>query len=137
MSINNSQMADEQLKKDLKNILKIKGNVTRSRPVKGQIKKEHFCQFIENYKFANDRALMLKTDFQVDFVHFEEPFVQAIESLSKLQFNKNQTQLIEWWLYEKFNQQDGTVLQLNNTETEEEIPSDTSEELWFLLQTLK
>jgi hypothetical protein len=130
-------MADEQLKKDLKNFLKIKGNVTRSRPVKGQIKKEYFCRFIENYKFANDRALMLKTDFQVDFVHFEEPFVQAIESLLKLQFNKNQTQLIEWWLYEKFNQQDGTVLQLNNTETEEEIPSDTPEELWFLLQTLK
>ena len=137
MSINNSQMADEQLKKDLKKILKIKGNITRSRPVRGQIKKEHFCRFIENYKFANDRALMLKTDFQVDFVHFEEPFVQAIESLLKLQFNKTQTQLIEWWLYEKFNQQDGTVLQLNNTETEEEIPSDTPEELWFLLQTLK
>ena len=130
-------MADEQLKKDLKNILKIKGNITRSRPVKGQIKKEHFCKFIENYKFANDRALMLKTDFQVDFVHFEEPFVQAIESLLKLQFNKNQTQLIEWWLYEKFNQLDGTVLQLNNTETEEEIPSDTPEDLWILLQTLK
>ena len=130
-------MADEQLKKDLKNILKIKGKVTKSRPVKGQIKKEHFCRFIENYKFANDRALILKTDYQVDFVHFEEPFVQAIESLLKLQFNKNQTQLIEWWLYEKFNQQDNTVLQLNNTETEEEIPSDTPEELWFLLQTLK
>ena len=128
---------NEQLKKDLKNILKIKGNVTRSRPVKGQIKKEHFCRFIENYKFANDRALMLKTDFQVDFVHFEEPFVQAIEALLKLHFNKNQTQLIEWWLYEKFSQQDGTVLQLNNAETEEEIPSDTPEELWGLLQTLK
>ena len=128
---------NEQLKKDLKNILKIKGNVTRSRPVKGQIKKEHFCRFLENYKFANDRALMLKTDFQVDFVHFEEPFVQAIEALLKLHFNKNQTQLIEWWLYEKFSQQDGTVLQLNNAETEEEIPSDTPEELWGLLQTLK
>ena len=128
---------NEQLKKDLKNILKIKGNITRSRPVKGQIKKEHFCRFLENNKFANDRALMLKTDFQVDFVHFEEPFVQAIEALLKLHFNKNQSQLIEWWLYEKFNQLDGTVLQLNNTETEEEIPSDTPEELWGLLQTLK
>ena len=84
---------NEQLKKDLKNILKIKGNVTRSRPVKGQIKKEHFCRFLENYKFANDRALMLKTDFQVDFVHFEEPFVQAIEALLKLHFNKNQSHI--------------------------------------------
>ena len=130
-------MADDQLKKDLKDILKIKGNVTRSRPVKGQIKKEHFCKFLENYKFANDRALILKTDFQVDFVHFEEPFVQAIESLLKLQFNKNQTQLIEWWLYEKWNQPDGSVLELNNTETGKEIPSGTAEELWDLLQTLK
>ena len=130
-------MADEQLKKDLKNILKIKGNIIRSRPVKGQIKKEHFCKFIENYRFANDRALMLKTDFQVDFVHFEEPFVQAIEALLKLHFNKNQIQLVEWWLYEKWNQSDGSVLQLNNSETEEEILSDTPEELWNLLQTLK
>ena len=135
--MSNPKMANDQLKKDLKDILKIKGTVTRQRPVKGLLKKEAFIRFIENYKFANDRALMLKTDFQVDFVHFEEPFVQAIESLLKLHFNKNQSQLIEWWLYEKFNQQDGTVLQLNNTETEEEIPSDTSEELWFLLQTLK
>ena len=130
-------MSDKQLKKDLKNILKIKGNVAKSRPVKGQIKKEYFCSFLDNYKFANDRALMLKTDFQVDFVHFEEPFVQAIESLMKLHFNKHQTQLIEWWLYEKWNQPDGEVLQLNNTETEEEIFSDTAEELWNLLQTLK
>ena len=130
-------MADEQLKKDLKKILKIKGNVIRSRPVKGQIKKEHFCRFIENYKFANDRALILKTDFQVDFVHFEEAFVQAIEALLKLYFNKHQIHLIEWWLYEKFNQLDGSVLELNNTETGKEIPSSTAAELWDLLQTLK
>jgi hypothetical protein len=130
-------MADKQLKKDLKNILKIKGNIIRSRPVKGLIKKEHFCRFLENYRFVNDRALMLKQDFQVDFVHFEEPFVQAIEALMKLHFNKNQIQLLEWWLYEKFNQSDGSILQLNHTETEEDIPSNTPEELWNLLQTLK
>ena len=128
---------NEQLKKELKNILKIKGNVTRSRPVKVQIKKEHFCTFLENYKFANNRALILKTDFQVDFVHFEEPFVQAIEALIKLHFNKSQSQLIEWWLYEKYNQPDGSVLQLNNTEAGDDIPSDSAEELWNLLQTLK
>ena len=128
---------NEQLKKDLKNILKIKGNVTRSRPVKVQIKKEHFCTFLENYKFANNRALILKTDFQVDFVHFEEPFVQAIEALIKLHFNSNQSQLIEWWLYDKFAQPDKIPLQLNNATTNEDIPSDTAEELWALLQTLK
>ena len=135
--MNNLQMANDQLKKDLKDILKIKGAITKQRPVKGLIKKEKFCRFLENYKFANDRATMLKQDFNVDFVHFEEPFVQAIEALIKLHFNKHQSQLIEWWLYEKWSNFDGTVLQLNNKESEAQIPSDTPEELWDLLQTLK
>jgi hypothetical protein len=135
--MNNPQMANDQLKKDLKDILKIKGAVTRERPVKGLIKKETFCKFIDNYKFANERALLLKNDFQVDFINYEEPFIQAIEALIQLHFNKNQVQLIEWWLYEKWSTPEEGVLQLQNLETNEEIPTGTPEELWDLLQTLK
>jgi len=135
--MNNPQMANDQLKKDLKDILKIKGTVTRQRPVKGLIKKEAFIRFIENYKYANDRTLLLKSEHAIDFVNFEEPFVQCIEALIELYFNKNQTQILHWWLYEKWNTGDESVLQLNNTETGEEIPSDTPEELWDLLQSLK
>ena len=131
-------MADEKLKEELKKILKIKGTkISKERPIKGILKKEAFCKFIELYRYANDRTLLLKMDHQIDFVNFEEPFVQAIEALLTLHFNKNQKQIIEWWLYEKWNQIDGSVLQLNNTETGEELPSDTPEELWELVQTLK
>jgi len=129
-------MANDQLKKDLKNILKIKGAVTKQRPVKGLIKKEAFCRFIDNYKFANDRTLLLKTDFAVDFVNFEEAFVQSIEALLEVSFNKSQVQIIQWWLYDKWNAGD-EVLQLNNVESGDEIPSDTPEELWDLVQSLK
>ena len=135
--MNNPQMANDQLKKDLKEILKIKGKITKERPVKGLVKKEAFIRFIENYKFSNDRTLMLKMEHAVDFVNYEEPFVQAIESLLELHFNKNQTQIIHWWLSEKWNTGDESVLQLNNTETGEELPSDTPEELWNLIQSLK
>ncbi len=129
-------MANDQLKKDLKNILKIKGAVTKQRPVKGLIKKEAFCRFIDNYKFANDRTLLLKTDFAVDFVNFEEAFVQSIEALLEVSFNKSQVQIIQWWLYDKWSAGD-EVLQLNNVESGDEIPSDTPEELWDLVQSLK
>ena len=135
--MNNQVMANDQLKKDLKEILKIKGKITKERPVKGLVKKEAFIRFIENYKFSNDRTLMLKMEQAVDFVSYEEPFVQAIEALLELHFNKNQTQIIHWWLYEKWNTGDETVLQLNNVETGDELPSDTSEELWDLIQSLK
>lgn len=130
-------MANDQLKKDLKEILKIKGTVTRQRPVKGLIKKEAFIRFIENYKYANDRTMILKMEHAIDFVNFEEPFVQSIEALLDVAFNQNQVQIIQWWLYEKWNTGDETVLQLNNTETGEELPSDTPEELWNLIQSLK
>ena len=63
-------MANDQLKKDLKDILKIKGTVTRMRPVKGLIKKEAFIRFLQNYKYANDRALMLKMEHAIDFVNY-------------------------------------------------------------------
>ena len=135
--MSNLQMANDQIKKDLKDVLKIKGTVTRQRPVKGLLKKEAFCRFIENYKYANDRTLLLKADFQVDFVNFEEPFVQAIEALLELGFNKHQKTIIEWWLYEKWSQPEEGVLQLQNTETGEELPTDTAEDLWKLLQDLK
>jgi uncharacterized protein YvpB len=130
-------MADDQIRQDLKDILKIKGNITKERPVKGLVKKEAFTRFIQNYKYANDRALMLKMEHAVDFVNFEEPFVQSIEALLELQFNKNQLQILHWWLYDKWNTGDESVLQLNNTETGEELPSDTPEELWNLIQSLK
>ena len=73
----------------------------------------------------------------VDFTNFEEAFVQSIEALLEIAFNKNQNQIIQWWLYEKWNTGDESVLQLNNTETGEELPSDTPEELWNLIQSLK
>jgi len=130
-------MANDQLKKDLKDILKIKGTVTKQRPVKGLIKKEAFIRFIENYKYANNRTLLLKVEHAIDFVNFEEPFIQAIEALLELHFNKNQKQILEWWLYEKWNQPNGDVLQLENTETGEELPTDTPEQLWDLIQVLK
>ena len=131
-------MADEKLKEELKKILKINGTkISKERPVKGLLKKEAFIRFIENYKYANDRTLILKLDHRVDMTEFEEPFIQAIEALLKLHFNKAQTQILEWWLYEKWNQIDGNVLQLNNVETDEELPSDTPEELWDLVQSLK
>jgi len=130
-------MASDQIRQDLKDILKIKGNITKERPVKGLVKKEAFTRFIQNYKYANDRALMLKMEHAVDFVNFEEPFVQSIEALLELQFNKNQLQILHWWLYDKWNTGDESILQLNNTENGDIIPSDTPEELWDLNQSLK
>jgi len=133
----NLQMANDNLKKNLKDILKIKGEVTPRKRQAAQLKtKEFFVAFIESYKYANERTLVLKNEFKVDFIEFEEPFVRAIEALLALYFTSAQKSLIEWWLYEKW-QLNGDILQLTNEDTQEEIPTDSIDDLWNLIQNIK
>ena len=54
----------------------------------------------------------------------------------KLYFTEKQRSMINWWLYDKF-LPSGDVLILNDNETNEEIPTETPEDIWDLLQDLK
>ena len=133
----NYQMANDNLKKNLKDILKINGEVTPRKRQAAQVKtKEAFFTFIENYRYANERTLVMKNEYRIDFVEFEEPFVRAIEALLEYYFTPTQKSLIEWWLYEKW-QANGDILQITNEETQEEIPTDSIEDLWNLIQQIK
>ena len=49
---------------------------------------------------------------------------------------EKQRNMINWWLYDKF-LPNGDVLILNDNETEKEIPTETAEDIWDLIQELK
>ena len=49
-----------------------------------------------------------------------------------LLFNKEQKQIIEWWLYDKF-LPTGEMLVLNDIKTGEEIPTETPDDIWELV----
>ena len=63
----------------------------------------------------------------------DEIFFNVIESLLTLHFNKEQKSIIEWYLYDKF-LPTGEMLVLNDAETGEEIPTDTPDDIWELVQ---
>jgi hypothetical protein len=50
-----------------------------------------------------------------------------------LKFNKNQRNIIEWFLYDKF-LPTGEILILSEQDTGEEIPTDTPDDIWELIQ---
>ena len=77
----------------------------------------------------------MKHDFNVDLTEYDEPFFKAIESLMRLHFSERQRNMINWWLYDKF-LPSGDVLILNDNETHEEIPTETADDLWDLLENL-
>ena len=126
----------DSIKKNLEDILKISPKVKSIKRTPQKIKqKEQFCEMLNAFKYVNDRAVLMKTEIGVDFILYEDPFFTIIESLLEIAYNKKQQALINWWIYEKWDHPEG-VLILTNQDTGEEIPTDTAEELYELLQII-
>jgi len=123
----------KKIQKSIKDVLGVKSNLSKKRPsVKSKIK-EHFKIIITGLAHLNSRSIGLKHDYKIDFIEYDEIFFNVIESLMHLQFNKSQRSIIEWFLYDKF-LPDGGVLILKDEDTGEEIPTETSDDLWDLIQ---
>ena len=126
----------KKIKKYIDEILNTKSSLTAKRPVPQDRLRELFCTILNELSFVNARAVGMKHDFSVDFTNYDDPFFKVIDSLMKLHFNEKQRSMINWWLYDKF-LPSGDVLILNDNNTDKEIPTETPEDIWDLLQELK
>tara|TARA_B100000214_G_C23613030_1_gene465991 strand:+ start:164 stop:589 length:426 start_codon:yes stop_codon:yes gene_type:complete len=125
----------KKIKKYIDEILNTKSSLTAKRPVKKDKLRQLFCTVLNEIQFVNARAIGMKHDFNVDLTEYDEPFFKAIESLMRLHFSEKQRNMINWWLYDKF-LPSGDVLILNDSDTHEEIPTETPEDIWDLLHEL-
>ena len=126
----------KKIKKYIDEVLNTKSSLTAKRPLKQDKLRNLFCTVLTELQFINARAIGMKHDYAVDLSEYDDPFFKTIESLMKLHFNDKQRSMINWWLYDKF-LPSGDILILNDNETHEEIPTDTPEDIWDLLQELK
>ena len=126
----------KKIKKYIDEVLNTKSSLTAKRPVKQDKLKKLFCNVLNEIQFINARAVGMKHDYNIDFTEYDDPFFKAISSLMQLHFTDKQRSMINWWLYDKF-LPSGDVLILNDNETHEEIPTETAEDIWDLLQDLK
>ena len=126
----------KKIKRYIDEVLKTKSSLTAKRPLKQDKLKKLFCTVLNEIQFINARAVGMKHDYAIDFTEYDDPFFKAISSLMQLHFTEKQRSMINWWLYDKF-LPSGDVLILNDNETQEEIPTETPEDIWDLLQDLK
>ena len=122
-----------KIKSYIDDILGTKSSLKEKLPSKKAYKRELFCGMLRDLQFVNSRTLGMKHDYQIDMMDYDDPFYNTIEKLIKSHFNREQQNLINWWLYDKF-LPTGEVLILTHKETEEIIPSDTPEDIWDLIQ---
>jgi len=126
----------KKIKKYIDEILKTNSSLTAKRPLKQDKLRKLFCTALNEIQFVNARLVGMKHDYNIDFTEYDDPFFKAIESLMKLHFTDKQRSMINWWLYDKF-LPSGDILILNDNDTQEEIPTETPEDIWELLQNFK
>ena len=123
----------DKIKSYIDDILGTKSSLRKKLPSKLSYKKELFCEILQNLQFVNSRTMGMKHDYKVNMMDYDDPFYLTIENLLKLHYTQEQQNIINWWLYDKF-LPTGEILVLTNKDTEEIIPSETSEDIWDLIQ---
>ena len=123
----------KKIKKTIEDILGTDSSLLKKQPTLKDQKRKNFNIILSGLAFLNSRSVGLKHDYKIDFVEYDDAFFNVIEALMKIHFSKEQRSIINWWLYDKF-LPDGNVLILNSDETGKEIPTETPDDIWELIQ---
>ena len=126
----------KKIKKKIDEILGTKSNLRDKIHTKKDQERELFCEILRQLQFVNDRKLGLKHDFKLNMMDYDDPFYITIENLIKIHFDEEQRNVINWWVYDKF-LPSGDILILTDNKTDEIIPSDTPEDVWDLIISIK
>ena len=127
-----------ELRKVLNNYLK--GSVTiRERDVARDIMdKKLFIESIILLREIEDRRDFMEEEIGMDMSMYEEKFLQIIENLFKVHFNKEQFALIQYYLYKvpTIEDWDG-MIDLSDGKEMITVKFETPEEVWTVINSLK
>ena len=123
----------KKIQKSINDILGVESGLAKKRPTILDKKRELFNKLLIGLTHINSRSIGLKHDYKIDFIEYDDIFFNVIEALITLHFNKDQRSIIEWFAYEKF-LPSGDMLVLNDAESGDEIPTDTPDDIWELIQ---
>jgi hypothetical protein len=125
----------DDIKKAIDQLLKVNSTVKRKKKAYLDKQKDLFISIIMAMQAVLVRTALVNSELKVDFSTYNEMFLQLIDSLILLHFGKEGFEVINFYLYDKFNP-DGTVNELFDDE-DKVVPSETPEDIWNILSKLK
>ena len=125
----------DDIKKAVDQLLKVNSTVKRKKKEYLDKQKDLFVSIIMAMQAALVRTALVNSELKVDFSTYDEMFLQLIDSLILLHFGKDGFEVINFYLYDKFNP-DGSVNELYDDE-DKVVPSETPEDIWNILSKLK
>ncbi len=125
----------DDIKKAVDQLLSINSTVKRKKKAYLDKQKDLFTSTLLALQAVQSRSHLASSELKVDFSTYDELFLQIIDSLFLLHFGKEGFEVINFYLYDKFNP-DGSINELFDDE-DKVVPSETPDDIWNILIKLK
>ena len=127
---------ENHMRRNLKELLGSDIILKKRRLTKQSKDKQIFCEVLDDIKLLVERSYHLEHDYGISLEGWDEKFLYVVDGLLNLRFEKPQRDLINWWLFDK-HVSTGEVQELNDIDSGTLIPSDTAEDIWDLISSIK
>lgn len=122
---------DQNVKVAIDKIIGQKTSLKRLKKTQDDQRRILFCRIIDNIIEVEERAIALDEVHRIDMTKYNDTFFNIISDFWGLSFNKQQVNLINFYLYDRYCA-DGNVLDLVDDDGNV-VPLNTPTDLWFLL----
>jgi len=107
----------------------------RRKKTEDDISRDTFEKIIIALEQANVRSSIIGSDFKLDFTSYDETFYEIIDNLILMQFGKEASEVIFFYVYERINP-DGTVNELADQDNQV-VALNSPTDLWMLVNHIK
>lgn len=112
-------------------ILNVKSLIRKKKKTQVEKKKELFVMIINSVEQIINRQNLMYAEINLDLTNYDESFMEVIDALFLLHFNKDGAELINYYLWERLTP-DGDINPLIDSDGNE-VRLETAEDLWNLL----
>ena len=128
----------KELRKTLNNYLKGSVQIKEKDMARDIMEKKLFIESIILLREIEDRRDFMEEEIGMDMSMYEEKFLQIIENLFKVHFNKEQFALIQYYLYKvpTIEDWDG-MIDLSDGKDMITVKFETPDQVWTVINSLK
>lgn len=126
------------IRQAINNYLKANIRISERELERDVMEKKLFIESILLLREIEDRRDFMEEELGVDMTVYEEKFLQIIENLFKMHFNKEQLALIQYYIYQVPNLEnwDGKI-DLSDGKEMITVDFETPEQVWNVISSLK
>lgn len=120
--------------KQLQEIVGADVDISESPKTKAKKEQEMFCGIVDLWDKTWRRGNKMFDEFQIDMGEYDAHFYRMIEDLFIMAYGQMKAEIIAWWIYERFLEDDELAVIVTEDEVEHEIK--TSLELFKFIKKL-